>query len=107
MSKTIRITHKPSGALIAEGPIGWGITPFEGNLYVRRRYLRDGKFKPNYVPGLCPYKFLYTWMDYHAPDGTRTRNLGWLYWLPNPLFPFIWFRIGVPKHHPEIGIEYV
>ncbi len=107
MSKTIRITHQPSGALIAEGPIGWGITPFEGNFYVRRRYLRDGGFKPNYVPGLCPYKFLYTWMDYHAPDGTRTRSLGWLYWLPNPLFPFIWFRIAVPKHHPKISIEYV
>ncbi len=107
MSKTIRITHQPSGALIAEGPIGWGITPFEGNFYVRRRYLRDGGFKPNYVPGLCPYKFFYAWMDYHAPDGTRTRSLGWFYWLPNPLLPFIWFRIAVPKHHPDIGIEYV
>lgn len=107
MAKTVRITHRPTGAVIAEGPVGWGITPFEGNLYVRRRYLREGRFKPNYIPGLCPYKFLYTWMDYHAPDGARARSLGWLYWLPNPLFPFIWYRVAVPKHHPEIGIEYL
>jgi uncharacterized protein (DUF427 family) len=106
MPKTVRITHEPSGALIAEGPVGWGITPFEGNFYVRRKYLRDGRFKVNHFPGLCPYKFLYTWMDYYTPDGNRVRSLGWMYWLPNPLFPFIWYRVAVPRHHPEIRIEY-
>ena len=30
------------------------------------------------------------------------KNLGWLYWLPNPLLPFIWFRVVVPRHHPEL-----
>ena len=25
----IRITHLPSGTRLAEGPLGWGITPFE------------------------------------------------------------------------------
>jgi hypothetical protein len=34
-----------------------------------------------------------------------TRNLGWLYWLPNPLLPFIWFRIAVPRNHPELYVE--
>ncbi len=105
-NRTVRITHSPTGALIAEGPIGWGIAPFEGNLYIRRKYLRDGTFRTNFVPGLCPYKFLYAWMDYDPPDGGRVRSLGWLYWLPNPLFPFIWYRVAVPKHHPEISITY-
>jgi hypothetical protein len=50
-TKQVRITHKPSGELIAEGP------------------------------------------------------LGWLYWLPNPLFPFIWFRVAVPGNHPELHVE--
>ena len=35
----MRITHRHSGELIAEGPRGWGITPFEGNFYIRRRHL--------------------------------------------------------------------
>ena len=105
MTKTIRIRHRPSGALIAEGPLGWGITPFDGSFYIRRKYLRDGAFRPNFLPGLCPYKFLYVWLDYRPPDGRRSRSLGWLYWLPMPLLPFIWYRVAVPSHHPEIEIE--
>lgn len=103
--KTVRITHRPSGTRIAEGPIGWGITPFEGNFYISGKYLLTKGFKPNYFPGLCPYKFLYVWLDLHLSNGSRVKDLGWLYWLPNPLFPFIWFRVAVPRHHPELLIE--
>lgn len=102
----IRITHRPSGELIAEGPRGWGITPFEGNYYIGRRHLKTNGFKPNYIPGLCIYKFLYVWMDFQWP-GDRSRNLGWLYWLPNPLFPFIWFRVAVPGKHPDLQVELI
>ena len=100
----IRITHRESGALIAEGPVGWGITPFEGNHYIGRRYLK-ALFTPNFVPGLCIYKFLYVWMDLQLPNGRRDRNLGWLYWLPNPLLPFIWYRVAVPADHARLQIE--
>ena len=103
--KTIRITHQPTGTLLAEGPRGWGITPFEGNYYIRRKYLRTDGFKPNFMPGLCPYKFLYVWLDLRLADGNRRRSLGWMYWLPNPLLPFIWFRVAVPRHHPELTVE--
>ncbi|MFQ5604616.1 MAG: hypothetical protein ACE5HS_15205 [bacterium] len=103
--KFFRITHRASGLKLAEGPKGWGITPFEGNLYVRRKYLLVDGFKPNFIPGLCVYKFLYVWMDLHLKDGSKIPNLGWLYWLPNPLFPFIWYRLGLPRHHPELLIE--
>ncbi len=105
--RRIRITHRTTGTPIAEGPLGWGITPFEGNYYVRRKYLLTDGFKVNFKPGLCVYKFLYVWLDLHVPGGQRVRNLGWLYWLPNPLFPFIWFRVAVPKHHPELLVEEV
>ena len=54
----IRIIHKPTGTLLAEGPLGWGITPFEGNYHVSRGYLRTNGFRPNFIPGICPYKFL-------------------------------------------------
>ncbi len=103
--KTVRITHRPSGTKIAEGPLGWGITPFEGNFYISKKYLLTKGFKPNFMPGLCPYKFLYVWMDLHLAGGAKVPYLGWLYFFPNPLFPFIWFRVAVPRHHPEILIE--
>lgn len=102
---SIRITHRSSGTKIAEGPLGWGITPFEGNLYISKQYLLTDRFKPNYIPGLCIYKFLYVWLDFVLDDETKVENLGWLYWLPNPLLPFIWYRIAVPRSHPELLIE--
>ena len=101
----IRIKHADSGTVLAEGPLGWGITPFEGNFYIRRKYLRTDMIRPNFLPGLCPYKFLYVWMDLHLDEDSRVRNLAWLYWLPNPLLPFIWFRVALPRHHPELDIE--
>ena len=107
MKKCVSIKHRDSGILIARGPVGWGITPFEGNYYIGRKYLRTDRFKVNFIPGLCPYKFLYVWLDLLLPEDNRSRNLGWMYWLPNPLLPFIWFRVAVPRHHPELHVESV
>ena len=102
----VRISHRPTGTPLAEGPVGWNIMPFEGNFYIRRKFLRTDGFKVNFMPGLCFYKFLYVWLDLLLATGPRVRNLGWMYWLPNPLFPFIWFRIGLPQSHPELEVEY-
>jgi len=77
--KHIRITHRPSRTVLAEGPLGWGITQFEGNYYIRRRHLRTDRFKPNYLPGFCPYKFIYVWLDLRLGEGIQSKNLGWLY----------------------------
>jgi hypothetical protein len=84
---SIRITHRSSGEVIAEGPVGfWGITPFEGNFYISRKYLKTSRLKPNWIPGLCIYKFLYVWLDLRLPDGTREPSIGWMYWLPTRCF---------------------
>ena len=104
MAKNVRVIHRPTGTLIAEGPIGWGIMPFEGNYYIASRYLK-ATFQPNFIPGFCIYKFFYVWMDLVLPGGDRERGLGWLYWLPNPLFPFIWYRVAVQASDPAIQIE--
>lgn len=102
----IRITHRSSGEVLAEGPLGfWGITPFEGNFYISRKCLRTSRLKPNWIPGLCLYKFLYVWLDLRLPDGTRERSIGWMYWLPNPLFPFIAFRPAVPQTSPMLLVQ--
>lgn len=103
--KHVRIKHRKSGIVLADGPLGWGITPFEGNFYIRRKFLKTDRLCVNYLPGLCVYKFLYVWMDLHLHEGGRIRNLAWLYWLPNPLLPFIWFRVALPRSHQEIDVE--
>ena len=75
-ARFIRITHKPSGEVIAEGPLGWGIMSFEGNYYIRRRYLKTKGFNVNFIPGLCVYKFLYVWLDF-SWSGGKSSSLGW------------------------------
>ena len=104
MTGNIRIVHSPSETLLAEGPTGWGITRFEGNYYIRKKYLKTDSFKVNFIPGLCIYKFFYVWMDL-VLGSRKIRNLAWMYFLPNPLFPFIWFRVALPGSHPDIRIE--
>ena len=46
-------------------------------------------------------------MDYRWGDGDDeiSKFMGWMYWLPNPLMPHIWYRIAVPRNHPEPLIE--
>ncbi len=104
-NRRVRIKHRGTNTLLADGPLGWGITPFEGNLYIGKKYLLTDRFKANFIPGLCIYKFLYVWMDLRLNDENKIRNIGWMYWLPNPLLPFIWFRVAVPRTHPELDIE--
>jgi hypothetical protein len=102
--KIISIFHKPTGIKVAEGPKGWGITPFEGNLYISKKYLLTRGFKINYIPGFCPYKFFYFWMDLYINNLKVSSSIAWMYWLPNPIFPFIWYRVGLPQNHFEIEV---
>jgi len=78
--------------------------PFDGGYYIAKRYLREGRFGSNFFPGLCIYKGLYIGMNYRSPDGVNSWGLGWFYFLPNPLLPFIWFRVAIPRHHPELSV---
>ncbi|MGQ0684441.1 hypothetical protein [Bradyrhizobium sp.] len=105
-AKSIRIIHQPSGEVIAEGRLGlWDITPFEGNYYISRKCLKTEYLRPNWVPGLCVYKFLYVWLDLRLPNGMREPFVGWMYWLPNPLLPFIAFRPAVPAVSPSLVVQ--
>ncbi|MEQ9300848.1 MAG: hypothetical protein RIF33_19905, partial [Cyclobacteriaceae bacterium] len=78
----IRIIHKPSGDLIAEGTKGWGMFSFEGNYYISDNYLKTPGFSSSWIPGLCPYKFIYFWYHFRASDGSKSPMLGWKYWIP-------------------------
>lgn len=107
MSKKIRIRLKETGELIAEGEKGWNIFPFEGNYYISKKALVSEGFKMSWIPGICPYKFLYFWYHFVSSEGKKHPMLAWKYWLPNPIFPFIAFRIAVPASHPELIVEEV
>jgi uncharacterized protein (DUF427 family) len=104
VKKTVRIVHRGSGDLIAEGPVGWGITPFEGNWYISARHLRTDGCRTTPLPGLCPYKFVYLWLHYSATNGEVAQYIGWRYVVPNPLLPFIAFRVAVPDNHPALDV---
>jgi len=41
--KSVQIVHRTSGEVLADGPLGWGITPFEGNFYISRKYLKTDR----------------------------------------------------------------
>ena len=101
----IRITHRPSGEQIAVGEKGWNMFAFEGNYYISSKNLKTKGFRFSGIPGICPYKFIYFWYHFKAEDGSKSAMLGWKYWLPNPLFPFIAFRIAVPINHRELIVE--
>ena len=103
VARRVCITHRSSGEVIAEGPVGWGITPFEGNWYISGRYLQTQGFH-SALPGLCPYKFVYLWLHFRTRTGELSRYLGWKYVFPNPMFPFIAFRVAVPGNHPELEV---
>ncbi|MEO6981643.1 MAG: DUF427 domain-containing protein [Edaphobacter sp.] len=103
--RTIRISDRTTDTVLAEGRRGWDITPFEGNYYIRARCLKGNSFKCNYIPGTCPYKGLYVWFDLQLSDKAALKSLAWLYWLPNPMFSFIWFRVALPGSHPDLLIE--
>lgn len=103
-TRSCRILYRPSGALIAEGRPGWHLAPFDNSFYISSGNLREGRFETTAIPGVCPYKGLYLRLDYIAPDGSREVRLTWRYWIPNPLFPFIAWRIAIPQLHsaPEV-----
>lgn len=104
----IQIRHEPDGELIAEGRVGlFGITPFEGNYYISKKCLRTEGFRTNWIPGFCPYKFIYVWLDFFDREGRRDPMLGWRYVLPNLLFFFIAWRVAVPRQDPRISVQTV
>ncbi len=101
----VRIRHTPSGILLAEGAKGGDMMPFEENFYIRKRCLMTEAFRLSFIPGICPYKGLYFWMDLRLIGQVEEESIAWFYWRPNPLFPFIWFRVTLPGQHADLEIE--
>ena len=102
--KNFQLIYIPTETLIAEGPFS-ALKKLEGNYYIKEKHVVKGRVKTSYIPGLCPYKFIYVWMNLIVED-RKISGLAWKYIIPNPIFPMIWFSIGFPQQHPELKIEY-
>jgi hypothetical protein len=48
---------------------------------------------------------LYVWLNLNLGNSFEEKNIAWMYWLPNPLLPFIWFRVALPGVHPALSVE--
>lgn len=101
----LRITHVPTGMLLAVGPTDRGITWFEGNYYVRRKYLCTERWRVNSVPGLCVYAFLYAGFDLWWAGRAQARRMGKKRRQSGLGFPSLAFRVAVPGNDPQIRIE--
>jgi uncharacterized protein (DUF427 family) len=101
----IKIIHKASQTLLAEGELGREIAQIEGNYYCQRSCVNLDCFKTNFIPGICIYKFIYVWNDLIINGVREKRFFSWTYWIPNPLLPNIWFRIAIPGGEAEL--EYI
>ena len=72
---------------------------------MRKKCLNQEAFKLTAIPGLCIYKFIYLWSDILVEGHPNARFMAWKYVIPNPLFPFIWYRTAIYGHHPEIEVK--
>ena len=75
--KYVRVTHLPADTGLEEGPLGWGITPFEGNLCIRRSHLLTDKAQGEPRPGLLPLQVPPRLRGLKLSDDDVSRNLGW------------------------------
>ena len=75
----MRVVHRDTGELIADGDRSSAIIPFEGTYYMFRNALRTDGFRLDDAPGFCCYKFLYVWLDIKRKDGKVDKFLGWKY----------------------------
>ena len=104
MSRSVEITiiHRESGAVLTQEPRGWSITPSEGNYYVKEKYLARQYFSNSAIPGLCIHKGIYHRVTLNPPNIKPEGLATWRYVMPNPLFPFIAFSMGISGHPPAL-----
>lgn len=100
----LRVTHAPSGTLLAEGPSGRGIALFEG-YYVHRKYLCIARWKKGSPPGPCVYSFLYAGLDLWLAGRAQRKSTDEKRWLAHLFVPLLVFRMALRGDDPSIRFE--
>lgn len=90
----LTVRERQSSQVIAEGVKDQTAREFEGNWYFKPQVVKMDYLIVTDRTYTCPYKGTCFWIDVKAPDGTVTRNVGWVYRNPKPGYEFIQDEIG-------------
>lgn len=104
-SRVMRIRHHETGALLAEGPNGWGgILHFAGRLFVAGSCLCATPEAAGNA-GVCPIRGVHEDVAWRLPDGSILPGPGYRYPVPNPLLPYLFGRVVFDPGDPRLSIE--
>jgi uncharacterized protein (DUF427 family) len=75
----IQIREASTGTVLAHGQQGSDVVGYEGNLYFTPATVNQSVLQITERTYTCPYKGTCNWVDFVGPDGTRVRDVAWLY----------------------------
>jgi uncharacterized protein (DUF427 family) len=76
---SIVIRESETGTILARGEQAADVVPYEGNLYFAPATVNQSVLEVTERTYTCPYKGTCNWVDFVGPDGTRTRDVAWVY----------------------------
>ncbi len=91
---SVTIKERASGATLAQGEEGADVVRYEGNWYFRPEAVQDGCLSVTERTYTCPSKGTCHWVDFDGPDGTKARDVAWVYAEPKPGHEIIRGRYG-------------
>jgi uncharacterized protein (DUF427 family) len=90
----IEIKEKNSGTVLAHGEVGTDAVKYEGNWYFQPEKVETSHLEVTDRTYTCPYKGTCNWVDYVGTDGTRVRDVAWVYPAPKAGHDLIKDRYG-------------
>ena len=83
------VKERSNGEIIAAAKDHQTVRVFEGNWYFKPEAVNMQHLKVTDRIYTCPYKGVCYWIDLEAPDGTKAKNVAWVYRDPKPTYEFI------------------
>lgn len=88
------IKARSNGTVIASGEDNKTVRVFEGHWYYMPEAVHMEHLKITDRTYTCPYKGVCNWLDLENPDGSVSRNVGWVYRQTKPGYEFIQNQFG-------------
>ena len=91
---SIVIHEKSSGTVLAKGEPESDALKYEGNWYFKPEAVESAVLAVTDRTYTCPYKGTCHWVDYLGSDGSRVKDVAWVYADPKPGHEMIKDRYG-------------